>query len=206
MKDSLHTLVYAVVLAAVCALLLTAASVRLKDYQDANREAERVRSILKVLRVGFNEDAPAADVLALFRRNVRTDGEGDDAVHERIAPAEDGPAVAVPFAGRGRNAPIKGFLALGADRRTIRGIIFHQHEETPGLGGRIEEVGFRNRFLGKRIVGADGRCGIRITRPGQAAAVNEVDGITAATKTCRKVQTMLNAAIERIVREPAGDG
>jgi Na+-transporting NADH:ubiquinone oxidoreductase subunit C len=109
--------------------------------------------------------------------------------------------VAVPFAGDGLWGPIRGFLALEADRRTIRGIAFHEQEETPGLGGEIAGEAFRAQFRGKRIVAADGTPGIVIRRGKGAQAVNEVDGITGATMTCEKVQAMLNRLIARIAKE-----
>ena len=100
--------------------------------------------------------------------------------------------------------PIRGFLALEADMRTIRGVTFHEQEETPGLGGEIASVWFQEQFKGKVIELPDGERGIHIRRGGGASGPNEVDAITGATMTSKKVEVMLNAVIERILREGGG--
>jgi Na+-transporting NADH:ubiquinone oxidoreductase subunit C len=84
--------------------------------------------------------------------------------------------------------------------RTIRGLTFYHHEETPGLGGEISADWFREQFVGKKIVDASGKGGI-VIRMGGDLAGNEVDGITGATMTCDKVQEMLNNVITDIIGE-----
>ena len=84
--------------------------------------------------------------------------------------------------------------------KTIRGITFYEQEETPGLGGEITAAWFREQFVGKSIIGADGKPGIIIRRGGEPAP-NKVDAISGATLTCDKVQAMLCEAIESIVKE-----
>ena len=202
MKGSLHTFVYAAVLGTVCALCLTTASQVLKPYQDANREAERVKNVLQVLGAEVPEKARPDELVAIFKKNVRESKKGDLELYEYTpGPGDDVQAVAVEFSGRGLWGPIKGYLSLDPEMKTIRGITFYQQEETPGLGGEIESDDFRKQFVGKSIESADGTPGIRILRSGQATADNEVDAITGATMTCGKVEQMLNAAIERIVKE-----
>ncbi len=109
-------------------------------------------------------------------------------------------ATAMRFAGPGLWGPVKGFLALEEDMKTIRGMTIYEQEETPGLGGEIVEPWFRDQFVGKSIVDAAGVPGIIISTSGEPAA-NKVDGISGATMTCDKVQAMLNEAIKRIVEE-----
>jgi Na+-transporting NADH:ubiquinone oxidoreductase subunit C len=112
--------------------------------------------------------------------------------------------VAVPFAGQGLWGPIKGFLALKPDLKTIHGVTFHEQEETPGLGGEIGADWFRDQFKGKSIEDAQGKRGIRIRRGGGATGPNEVDAITGATMTSERVEEMLNAAVARIAGEDIG--
>ena len=112
---------------------------------------------------------------------VRTDADGSE-------------AIAVPFEGGGLWGPIRGFLSLKEDRRTIRGITFHEQQETPGLGGEIASEGFRAQFQGKRIVAADGTPGIRIRRGAGGDVVNEVDGITGATISSKAIANLLRTS------------
>ena len=203
MKGSLYTLCYAAGLGTVCALLLTAAASFTHPYRAANAEAEEVLNILTALKVPFQEDSSAKQLVGIFNTNVREQSQGALTFYVYSPPQAKGQplAIAVRFSGRGVWGPIKGCLALESDRKTIRGITFYEQEETPGLGGEIVSDWFRNQFAGKLIVDQAGKPGIIIGTSGGKAAQNQIDAITGATMTCDKVEAMLNAVIERIIRE-----
>ena len=203
MKGSLYALVYAAVLGAVCALLLTAAADRTALYRQANAEAEEILNILMVLKVPLEPDTSAKQLGEVFKNNVREEQYGGITTYVYSSPEAQGQiqAIALQFSGPGLWGPIKGFLALEQDMKTIRGITFYEQEETPGLGGEIVTEGFRKRFVGKTIHDKDNKVGIVICKPGSAKEQNEIDGITGATMTCDKVQAMLNEAIKSIVEE-----
>ena len=44
--------------------------------------------------------------------------------------------VILPIYGYGLWSTLYGFVSLGSDLKSIRGIAFYEHGETPGLGGR----------------------------------------------------------------------
>lgn len=198
MKDSIHALVYAAAMGAICALLLTGAAELTADAREANRIAEEYRNILGVLNVPVSAGASSAELKTIFEKNVRRKAVGELETYEYVsADGNSAGAVAVAFAGPGLWGPIKGFLALEPDLATIRGIAFHEQEETPGLGGEIASDKFRSGFVGKRIRGADGEPGIVIRADG-AVDLNQVDAITGATMTCDKVEQMINEVIVKI--------
>ena len=207
MTDSLYTLVYAAVLALVCATALTGVDRFTADRKQANAKAEEIRNILGVLGVAYDPDASVKQLVEAFDQNVQIEHR-DELTTYAYRPYGEGStaqAVAVAFAGPGLWGPVKGLLALDADMRTIVGITFYHQEETPGLGGEIGSPWFAARFRGKSITDASGKGGIRIVRSGQAAD-NEVDAITGATMTCQKVEDMLNDVIERITRKRDANG
>ena len=49
-----------------------------------------------------------------------------------------------------------GYLSLDADAETIKGIVYYDQKETPGLGAEIEQKFWKDSFVGKKIVDADG--------------------------------------------------
>jgi Na+-transporting NADH:ubiquinone oxidoreductase subunit C len=199
-KDSVNTLVFAAVLGIVCSLCLAGASIFTAPYRQANEEAERVRNFLGALEVDIEEGAGAKELLEVFERDVRVEQRGDLEFYEYV-PDPEGEALstAVPFSGPGLWAPIHGVLALEADQRTILGIRFYKHEETPGLGGEISAEWFLEKFPGKKIVAEDGTASFVITKPGSDEVDNGVDGITGATMTCDLVAAMLNDLAAEIV-------
>jgi Na+-transporting NADH:ubiquinone oxidoreductase subunit C len=202
-KNNIYTLFYAGVLGTVCSLLLTAAASFTKPYKEANQESEEALNILLALKVPLQENMSSKQVVEARDKNVKEQMRGDLTTYVYSPPEANGKvlATAMRFSGPGLWGPVKGFLALEQDMKTIRGITFYEQEETPGLGGEIVKEGFRKRFVGQKIHDKDDNVGIVICKPGSAKEQNEIDGITGATMTCDKVQAMLNEAIKSIVEE-----
>lgn len=200
MKNSIYTLFYAGVLGTVCSLLLTAAASFTAPYREANAKAEKNRNILGVLQVKYPSDASSQELVKIFEDNVSLEQLGELEMYRYVPPQDSGnkETVAVGFEGPGLWGPVKGFLALDKNMRTIRGITFYEQEETPGLGGEIASSWFREQFAGKSIFDEAGKPGIIISSS-EGSAPNKVDAISGATMTCEKVQAMLNEAIKGIV-------
>lgn len=206
MKGRLYTLGFSAVLGTVCALLLTAAAEFTAPYKAANKEAEEVKNILKALNVPMAQDVSSEQLVEIFAQNVKDrDGDGRVYIYSPKAAGGNVEAIALRFSGPGLWGPVKGFLALDSDMRTIRGITFYEQEETPGLGGEIAASWFRDQFVGKSIVDGKGNAGI-VIRGGGVDLANGVDAITGATMTCDKVEDMLNEVIRNIVEENVSDG
>jgi Na+-transporting NADH:ubiquinone oxidoreductase subunit C len=202
-KRSLYTLCYAGVLGAVCALLLTATASFTHPYKAANAKAEEFLNVLTVLGVPFEGDASPKRLVEVFNANVHEEKRDEIVFYEYSAPQAKGriQAVAVPFSGSGLWGPIKGFLSMEPDMKTIRGITFYEQEETPGLGGEIGSSWFREQFAGKSIVDETGEARIIIGGSGGKSIRNRVDAITGATMTCDKVEALLNRVIKDIAKE-----
>mgnify|MGYP006282854717 CR=1 FL=1 len=205
MKRNAYTLFYAAAVGITCALVLTAWGHYVRPYRRANELGEKEMNILRVLGVPFEQTASLPQIHETFRtlkekNTIREDRV--DGLTFYIYETSDGEgAVAVPFAGAGLWGPVRGFLALEPDMRTIRDISFYKQEETPGLGGEIATAAFQNRFKGTSIVGPKGQPGIRIVSQGEPSAENEVDAITGATMTSNRVEQMINRTIRVIVEE-----
>lgn len=202
-RQNIYTICFAIILGLVCATLLTAAAEFTRPKQNENKEAEKNRNILSALKVPFKPDASPAELITIFKRDVveqKDDSENSLELYLYKPEGSDAvKAVAVHFAGPGLWGPIKGFLALEPDYKTIRGLTFYEQEETPGLGGDIVTEGFRSRFEGRQIVNAENQWGIDLIAGGaEQAEVNEIAGISGATMTCDKVQEMINVIIEAL--------
>ncbi len=201
MKGSVYTLGYAAVLGSSCALLLTLAASFTAPYKKANAEAEEALNILLALKVPLPAKTSAREVLRIRDENIQEQELGEVTTYV-YSPRDAGGkvvGVAMRFSGPGLWGPIKGFLALEPDMKTIRGITFYEQEETPGLGGEIVSGWFREQFIGKTIFDEKGNPGIVISSGGEDAP-NKVDAISGATLTCEKVQAMLNEAIRSIAK------
>ena len=197
MRGDFYTVSFALVLGFVCSLLLTAVSEFTAPFREANASADRIANILSVLNVPFEPGKDSAGLIELFNEKVAEYEAGGAVFYAYRPDGGSAAAHAVPFSGPGLWGPIKGFLALEPDMKTIRGISIYEQEETPGLGGEISSRQFQAGFRGKSIVGPEGGSGI-VIGPGRGELPNGVDAVTGATMTCDMLQQMLNEVINRI--------
>jgi len=103
--------------------------------------------------------------------------------------------IILPMYGKGLWSTMYGFLALGSDLKTIRGLTFYEHGETPGLGGEIENPRWRKTWDGKLAFGDAGNVTITVIKgkvvPGRPEASHQVDGLSGATITTRGVDQLM---------------
>jgi Na+-transporting NADH:ubiquinone oxidoreductase subunit C len=199
--NKLYTMIYATALGLVCALIPTAVGTYTKPLREANARVDEIRNTMRVLGMSWDAGMPSKDLVSFFEQNVVRETRGELTLYyPKPAPGTAPDVIAIPFVGRGVWGPIKGYLALAADLRTIKAITFYFHEETPGLGGEISTPMFTSRFVGKKIVGPDGAPGFFIRRSG-AVQQNEIDGITGATLTGGKVEGILSGLAGLVVKE-----
>ncbi len=126
----------------------------------------------------------------------------NDAEHKSLK------AYGFEFQGLGFWAPIKGKLAVTPDLSKTIGIKITQQQETPGLGGRIEEKVFTESFIkGLDITPpAKGKTylymGVTDTQPqeGSQQYGRKFDAITGATQTSMSMERMLNEFVARFAR------
>lgn len=95
----------------------------------------------------------------------------------------------LPIYGNGLWSMMHAFVALEPDGRTVRGIAYYEHGETPGLGGEVENPRWRQQWVGKKLLDDQGNPAIRVMKgsapPDDPVAV---DGLSGATLTARGVQ------------------
>ena len=199
MKNTVHTLVFALVLGVTCSLLLVLANHFTGPYRAANEKAEEVRNYLAALGAPVAPGATAEELLTVFESDIREDSRDGLPLYAYLPDGAETPvAVAVPFSGAGVWGPVEGVLALEPDLKTIRGVRFYKQEETPGLGGEIASDWFQGQFRGKTIVSASGEPGFRVRKPDSLQDDNVVDAITGATMTSDRVERMLDALARRL--------
>lgn len=101
----------------------------------------------------------------------------------------------LPIEGKGLWSTMYGFLALDRDLKTIRGLTFYQHGETPGLGGEIDNPRWKGAWPGREVFDERGAPVIRVIRGRAGPAAEDphrVDGISGATITARGVEYTVN--------------
>lgn len=106
--------------------------------------------------------------------------------------------VVLPIYGMGLWSTLYGYVSLDSDLRTINGLTYYEHAETPGLGGEVENPNWKAKWNGK-LVWEDGapredqnlRVGVVKGSPTSEQEKYMVDGLSGATITSRGVDSML---------------
>lgn len=104
--------------------------------------------------------------------------------------------VVLPIYGKGLWSTMYGFLALEKDLKTVKGITFYEHGETPGLGGEIENPTWKALWPGKKVYKGDSSdtniaFGVKKGSPEGDEKQYLVDGLSGATITSRGVDQLL---------------
>ena len=109
----------------------------------------------------------------------------------------DGEALLVNYySGSGLWGTITGILAVDENLDRIVGLEIISHNETPGLGGRIDEAWFKKQFREEKISPQ----GITVRKGSGSSGDTDpdnstVDGITGASLTSASVQNIINTQL-----------
>ncbi len=104
--------------------------------------------------------------------------------------------VVLPIYGKGLWSTMYGFVAIKSDLKTINGLTYYEHGETPGLGGEVDNKKWKSMWIGKQIWNGEMddenlRVGVAKGTPTGENANFMVDGLSGATITSRGVDSML---------------
>ncbi len=216
-QSNVYTLVYIIILVVVVGAALAFTAISLKDRQQANADADKMRQILASVNIRPTADSIIADYEKFVIESyvVNADGTRDNSIDafdvnvaqeikkpddKRLLPvfvcrlADGNTKYIIPLYGAGLWGPIWGYISLDSDASTLYGAYFAHQGETPGLGAEIEKPAFSDQFKGKNVI-KDGRFRpIAVVKAGQQPLDGEdyVDGISGGTITSKGVGSMLD--------------
>jgi Na+-transporting NADH:ubiquinone oxidoreductase subunit C len=106
-------------------------------------------------------------------------------------------ADAIVFSGSGLWGPIEGVIAVKSDFSRVLGMDIIFHNETPGLGGRIDESWFKEQFRDEKLK----EDGLRIFGTGGGDTDRDngrIDAVTGATRTSQALEGIINNSLQRL--------
>jgi len=185
------------VLCAVCSILVSVSAVLLKPLQMANKELDIKKNLL--VSAGLVEaGAPKEKILSGFEKieqvPVKT-SKGERTVYI----AKDNGRIThyiFPVEGKGLWSTMYGFLALSPDFKTVLGMGFYDHGETPGLGGEITNPKWLASFNGKSAYDDNMNPKLQVIKgqadPASESAKYQIDGLSGATLTTKGVDKLIS--------------
>ncbi|MGH1487494.1 MAG: Na(+)-translocating NADH-quinone reductase subunit C [Cellvibrionaceae bacterium] len=103
--------------------------------------------------------------------------------------------VILPVKGYGLWSTMYGFISLEPDLNTVSGLTFYEHGETPGLGGEIDNPGWKAIWPGKKIYKDDSTVALTVIKGQVNNSTPEpeykVDGLSGATLTSKGVDNLV---------------
>jgi Na+-transporting NADH:ubiquinone oxidoreductase subunit C len=189
-QSTIYSMVFMFIVAFAFVFLLSLTNEATREMVELNQEVARKRAVLSALGI---ESLSDEEVLTRFEDVEQLDRD-DTTVFQATVDGET--VYAKEFAGSGLWGTIEGVLGVNGEVSRTVGLEIINHNETPGLGGRITEAWFKEQFAGEQIAGE----GIEFTAgDGDTDHENsEVDGITGATRTTESMERIVNSEIDRI--------
>lgn len=189
-KPLLYPVVFMIGVTAVFTFLLAFINASTIDEIKRQENLTLQRSILYVFDIAFDENNDN-QVTKLYEENIIIETKNDRPAYIY---KKDTELIGYAFQANGTGlwGSMTGHIAFGPDFEKILGINFIAHSETPGLGGRIDELWYKDQF--RNITFTKGSQAI-IYRPADGG---NVDAITGATLTSKSVKNMINSFIPEI--------
>lgn len=198
MKEKIWTMTFTLLVTIVFGFMVSGVNALLSERKAMNSQAAQQQVILRLMNfLPTGTPAPDPKALAvLFKEKVQVlQATGTKGLpFEFYRPRESTSALYVfPFSGNGFWDIIRGYVAIDGPTKTIKTIEFTEHAETPGLGGRISEDSFKQRFAGLALNQPDefGKR-IRFVAEGSPKKQGDLDGITGASGTTGGLERFLN--------------
>lgn len=195
-NSAAYPILFMAFISALFGAAVSTVAVATKARVEAGERARRRAHVLSAAGIQTPEDPTALEEVWGRTVDEKSDEQG---TYYFVRDSSGQPVGYVfPFQGPGFWGPIRGVVAIDRNGERILGISFVEHQETPGLGGRISEGWFRRQFRGKPLAPPPGReVPLRfVFREPQEPY--EVEAITGATQTSVRLERFLNPFLTEV--------
>ena len=175
-------LIFMAAVTTVAITLVTGLHLLTEEQVQRNELIFERQAILDAAGIEFDPDDPD-DIERVFEQRVTRENGWYS-----VQLPEDERGYVIPITGAGLWGPIEMMLGFYEDLERMTGIAILSHNETPGLGARIEQRSFTEQFRGKAGP-------FEMVDEGTADGDHEIDGLTGATRTTEAVEGIINRGV-----------
>jgi len=188
-----YTVIFMIIVASVFTAILATAQTSMTPRIAENQEIARQKSLLYAFDIEHgegNEDISETYARFIEPETRTVDGQTVDAFRQ-VDESGTVTGYAFPFSGPALWGTIKGYLAVTEDLSQIKGLTFTEQNETPGLGGRIDEEPFKAQWRGVPMPEGDFAYG--------TIGDKQVDAISGATQSSTAVTKVLTELKNNVI-------
>ena len=203
MSPRVYGIFYTFVVSAIFVALLAFLNAATRNRIIENEEIRLQTSILLAMGMLHPDDMPQRDMISsIFSESIRTIEYSDGSIY--LKENDQDRVIAFLVSSPGLWGTITAVVAVNESYERLVGIEFYEHSETPGLGGRIDGLDFKNQFRGL-LISEDPSARISVVRFEEDASKerSSIAAITGATRTSESIQELINRAINNILPEIA---
>ncbi|HPS37792.1 MAG TPA: FMN-binding protein [Candidatus Cloacimonadota bacterium] len=201
----LFMIIISVVFVGILAVMFRTSEAKIKANEDNAYQLQIVKLTAKTIasELRLHESDLIANSQDTFKKYIKEDNSQSRKCFVVTASGKE-LAYCYDIGGNGLWGSMRALVALAPDRSTIIDFAVYSQMETPGLGARIEEEGFRTQFRGKKLLSGDNPTVFSLVPERQATTSDtQIRQITGATITSNSVLRMLKDEI-MIIKDQQG--
>jgi Na+-transporting NADH:ubiquinone oxidoreductase subunit C len=184
-KDGIiYTVIFAFFITLLIVGILAFVNELTKKRVALNNEIALKKSVLNAFQINYsdNEDLMIKYNSKIKEHTLKTDNQEITVYSTEVSGNVSYSSV---FSGSGLWGTITCIVAVDEDRHRITGMDIINHNETPGLGGRIDEPEFKEQFTGLNI--PDNAISIIKSSSGKTGEIEAISGATLSSKALEKI-------------------
>lgn len=184
-----YTVTFTFIVCFVFVFVLSLTNLATEEIVRENELVKQQGAILRAMGVPFEDET---QILARFQE-IEQPSQADFTLYRGIVDGNE--IYAKEFQGAGLWGTITGAIGIDPAMGTISGLEIISHNETPGLGARIDQEWFKSQLVGERLMDNQIRMTSRRGEGDPDKQNGEIDGVSGATRTSEAVTRIINDEI-----------
>lgn len=192
-KDTkIYTVFFTFILTFVFVFILSTVNEFTKEKISENQSLFLKRAVLNSVGITYRNNM---EIIDIYSKEISVKTFSGKEIY--IAEKENKKIYAIIFSGNGLWSSITGILAVDPAEGRLSGFDIIEQNETPGLGGRIDEKEFKDQFSNEKIINGM----IRFVKgEGDFNKDNgTVDSISGASSTSKSLEKIFNNALNELL-------
>lgn len=188
-----YTVIFTFVICFIFVFVLSLTNLATEDIVTRNEQIKQQGAILRAMGISVDTEE---EILTRFQE-IEQEQNADFIFYRGTV---DGNEIYVKeFQGPGLWGTITGAIGVNLSAGTISGLEIISHNETPGLGARIDQPWYKDQFIDEQIVNDQIRMTSRRGVGDEDNSNGEIDGVSGATRTSESMVKIINEELRLLI-------